>query len=115
MHTSLFEQLGHTHCHSTSEEEMTLKQTQETAGKRAPTTLILVARATSELVHYLLKNIYVKFILSCTSSLTFMKAMTTLNHVGLCVSYWATWGCLRQLTAESNYREAVKVGRRLWV
>ena len=31
------------------------------------------------------------------------------------MSYWATWGYLRQLTAEAKYLEAVKAGRWLWV
>lgn len=43
------------------------------------------------------------------------KAITILNHMGVCVSYVTAWKYLRQLTEEAQYLHTVRQGHWLWV
>lgn len=51
----------------------------------------------------------------CTNQIVLVKAITVLNHAGLCVSYTSVWKYLKQLTAEARFLEIVREGHWLWV
>ena len=38
-----------------------------------------------------------------------------LNHAGVCLSYDAIWGYLRQLASDARFLDVVKTGRWMWV
>ncbi len=74
--------------------------------------LMLVARATSRQVRMR------QFSSCCIRQFVIalsVQAMEVLNYTGVCMSYHATWGYLRQLTTEAQYVDVVKEGHWQWV
>ena len=38
-----------------------------------------------------------------------------MNHIGVCLSYDATWQCLRRLTSEARFLEIIKHDHWIWI
>ena len=79
--------------------------------------MMLTARGTSKQVHYYFNESYFalyhifEYHLYCTH----LKAITDLNHVGVCLSYQQTWNYLKSLVQQSNFTHQVQQGSWLWV